>query len=407
MRRDTSSVSCSLNWAGALRARLSVWIATSALLRPGRLLVPEKMTPSMSAARSDLCEVSPIAQRSASTRFDLPQPFGPTTPVSPGSIRKSVGSTKDLKPSRRSRVSFIKTPFQTVRAHPDGIVQGSGPGGGSSGEGRDAASTGRMNRRTRFRNRRKTLSRLSWGWPTPTAGSSPKDPRSTPASEKMVKKSLSTLEIRGDLLVQFLDREGAAENLAIDEEGRRGVHIELRCRPRAGFLDAGEHLLIRQAFVEALLGEAGLLGDGEHRLQRLLHHPVLLLREEGLDQRKIFVLAGAARQHGGGGGQRVERKFPENEANLAGIDVFLLQLRVRRLVEMAAVRAGHRGIFDDGDRGIVGALDLVAQRARRHQLRHRHFGGRPRGRLSHRRFGRAPQVIAGPGGDEDGGNGGG
>src|SRR5580692_8771270 len=63
----------------------------------------------MSAARSDLCEVSPIAQRSASTRLDLPQPFGPTTPVRPGSITKSVGSTNDLKPWRRRRVSFIGT----------------------------------------------------------------------------------------------------------------------------------------------------------------------------------------------------------------------------------------------------------------------------------------------------------
>src|SRR5690349_15958914 len=65
------------------------------------------MTSSISAARIDLCEVSPITQRSASTRFDLPQPFGPTTPVRPGSIRKSVGSTKDLKPISRRRVSFI------------------------------------------------------------------------------------------------------------------------------------------------------------------------------------------------------------------------------------------------------------------------------------------------------------
>jgi len=52
-------------------------------------------------------EASPITQLIASTRFDFPQPFGPTTPVSPGSIRKSVGSTKDLKPIRRNRVSFI------------------------------------------------------------------------------------------------------------------------------------------------------------------------------------------------------------------------------------------------------------------------------------------------------------
>ena len=113
-----SRVSCSLNWAGALRALLSTWIATSALLRPGRLLVPEKITSSISAARSDLCEVSPITQRSASTRLDLPQPFGPTTPVSPGSIRKSVGSTKDLKPSRRSRVSFMPALFQSQRRPP-------------------------------------------------------------------------------------------------------------------------------------------------------------------------------------------------------------------------------------------------------------------------------------------------
>jgi len=47
-----------------------------------------------------------MAQRSASSRFDLPQPFGPTTPVNPGSTRISVGSTKDLKPSRRRRVIF-------------------------------------------------------------------------------------------------------------------------------------------------------------------------------------------------------------------------------------------------------------------------------------------------------------
>src|SRR5690242_18259527 len=70
----------------------------------------------MSAARSDLCEVSPMAQRSASTRFDLPQPFGPTTPVRPFSITKSVGSTNDLKPCRRRRVSFIKTDSLSARS---------------------------------------------------------------------------------------------------------------------------------------------------------------------------------------------------------------------------------------------------------------------------------------------------
>src|ERR671911_1289002 len=106
MRRATSRVSSSLKAAGAARSELSMPIDTSAVLRAGRVLEPEKITSSMPEARMDLNEVSPITQRSASTRLDLPQPFGPTTPVSPGSIGKSVGSTKDLKPAMRRRVSF-------------------------------------------------------------------------------------------------------------------------------------------------------------------------------------------------------------------------------------------------------------------------------------------------------------
>ena len=52
----------------------------------------------MPAPRIDRAEVSPIVQRSASSRLDLPQPFGPTIPVSPGSMRRSAASTKLLKP---------------------------------------------------------------------------------------------------------------------------------------------------------------------------------------------------------------------------------------------------------------------------------------------------------------------
>src|SRR5216683_2279340 len=107
MRRDTSRVSCSLNWAGALRSELSIIIATSALLRAGRLLVPAKITSSMSAARIALWDDSPMTQRSASTRFDLPQPLGPTTPVSPGSIRKSVGSTANF-PRGQAAARIVK-----------------------------------------------------------------------------------------------------------------------------------------------------------------------------------------------------------------------------------------------------------------------------------------------------------
>src|SRR5690625_4241062 len=48
---------------------------------------------------------SPMIQRSASRRLDFPQPFGPTTPVSPAEMTSSVGSTKDLNPFSLNRVN--------------------------------------------------------------------------------------------------------------------------------------------------------------------------------------------------------------------------------------------------------------------------------------------------------------
>src|SRR5690242_8612921 len=81
----------------------STSIETSAKSRGGRVAVPAKITSSMPPPRSDLGLDSPIAQRIASRRFDLPQPLGPTTPVSPGSMRSSAGSTKLLKPLSLSR----------------------------------------------------------------------------------------------------------------------------------------------------------------------------------------------------------------------------------------------------------------------------------------------------------------
>ena len=48
----------------------------------------------------------------------------------------------------------------------------------------------------------------------------------------------------------------------------------------AHLLDAVEHLLIRQALVEGLLGEAELLGDVAQRRDRRFHHPFALLGEQ-------------------------------------------------------------------------------------------------------------------------------
>src|SRR5437868_15199285 len=79
---------------------------TSATLRAGRPELPAKITSSISLPRTEEGRVSPITQRMASNRLDLPQPLGPITAVRPGSTNSSVGSTKDLKPGSLRRVSF-------------------------------------------------------------------------------------------------------------------------------------------------------------------------------------------------------------------------------------------------------------------------------------------------------------
>src|SRR4029077_288513 len=107
MRLVTSIVSESLEAAGARRSELLSRSPTSALLREGRLPEPEKITSSMPEARMFLKELSPITQRRASTRFDLPQPFGRPTPVTPGVILNSAQPQKLLKPLRRKRSNFI------------------------------------------------------------------------------------------------------------------------------------------------------------------------------------------------------------------------------------------------------------------------------------------------------------
>src|SRR5690242_17104038 len=98
----------------------SARIATSAKARAGRVDVPAKITSSIPAPRSDRAEVSPIAQRSASSRLDLPQPLGPTTPVRPGSTRRSTGSTKLLNPESLSRLILTRVPPERARTDRSG-----------------------------------------------------------------------------------------------------------------------------------------------------------------------------------------------------------------------------------------------------------------------------------------------
>src|SRR6476646_5133808 len=106
IRREISIESYSLKAPVAVRSELSTNSVTSAMLRAGRAADPEKITSSISLPRMDVGLVSPITQRSASNRLDLPQPLGPTTAVRPGSMKSSVGSTNDLNPESLSRVNF-------------------------------------------------------------------------------------------------------------------------------------------------------------------------------------------------------------------------------------------------------------------------------------------------------------
>ncbi len=103
MRRETSAVPSAAT-CGASPPSVST---TSADARAGRAALPAKITSSIPPPRIAEGRPSPITQRSASSRFDLPQPFGPTTPVSPSARTSSVGSTKDLKPVSRRRSKRI------------------------------------------------------------------------------------------------------------------------------------------------------------------------------------------------------------------------------------------------------------------------------------------------------------
>src|SRR6478609_84237 len=337
MRREISRSWLSFIAAGAVRSALSIVIVTSAWLRAGRLPEPAKITASMSAARSDLYEVSPIAQRSASTRFDLPQPLGPTTPVKPGSMTKSVGSTKDLKPCRRRRVIFISTHLcWQVRIPLPGQYHG---------------------RQCRYPGESREAPHAAGQWPRCAARATGESRFSQgiyagkdTAIEMRIRilTSESALQQRIDLLGEFLERGLALDLLAVDEERRRRIDLQ---NVAGIFLVGGdlvEQRLVLQAGLDLLLSETGLLADPRQGLRGVLHHPVVLLAEQHVGDRKVFrrvAIGDAARQHRAGGGFDVERELAEDVTHLAGVDVFRLDLGKHLLIEGRAMRAGHRGVF--------------------------------------------------------------
>src|ERR1700722_9779252 len=99
---------------------------TSARPRAGRSAEPAKMTSSIFDERTVRGPWAPRTQATASTTFDLPLPFGPTTTVTPGSNCNVEGSANDLKPFRVSD-------FRNTVGHPTCRTERVGDDGDDAG----------------------------------------------------------------------------------------------------------------------------------------------------------------------------------------------------------------------------------------------------------------------------------
>src|SRR5271166_6388190 len=84
----------------------------SAAFSPRRVGEPLKITSAISLPRRLLMLCSPRTHLMASTTFDFPDPFGPTTTVIPGGNSNRVLSAKLLKPASSSALSIAKEGVQ-------------------------------------------------------------------------------------------------------------------------------------------------------------------------------------------------------------------------------------------------------------------------------------------------------
>src|SRR5580658_6802857 len=114
---------------------------TSARPRAGRSAEPAKMTSSIFDERTVRGPWAPSTQATASTTFDFPLPFGPTTTVTPGSRTSVDASANDLKPLRVSD-------FRNTVGHPSGHLQPGADGAGGERVRSDSARTRRLNARS-------------------------------------------------------------------------------------------------------------------------------------------------------------------------------------------------------------------------------------------------------------------
>src|SRR5262245_25564540 len=107
---------------GSAPSVLSIVSVTSARPSGARPAVPAKITSSILPPRSAFAPCSPRTQAIASTTFDLPEPFGPTTQVMPGSSLNVVADAKDLKPFtvRLFRCTALRSAHQATAAAQEG-----------------------------------------------------------------------------------------------------------------------------------------------------------------------------------------------------------------------------------------------------------------------------------------------
>ena len=112
LRNKVRDTVISVKSSGKRPEELSSVSMTSARPKAARFEVPLKMTSSIFWLRTELGACAPRTHAMASTTFDLPDPLGPTTTVTPGSISITVESAKDLKPLRVR--DFRNTATQTV-----------------------------------------------------------------------------------------------------------------------------------------------------------------------------------------------------------------------------------------------------------------------------------------------------
>src|SRR5580704_5893635 len=270
---------------------------TSALLRIGREPVPPKMTSSIPAPRIEVGRFSPITQRSASRRLDLPQPLGPTMPVNPGSMKNSVGSTKDLKPLSLRRVNFkvsflLHPPFGRLLLH-QGI---------------------------------ENFLKLVIGYFACMRGAV--DEEGGSRIDVVFGLTFHPIRVDKSKILRIL---GAGLDF-LTRKTREASHLT---KPF-------EYVLPRQLIVVVDI-----------------LYPVHLILEQEINEGKILIPRQAAGDRGGHAGRAVQGIFAEHHSHLAGVDVILVQLGNDVLLESGTMRAGHGGVFDDRDRCRGGATHHV------------------------------------------------